>query len=68
MCNVYRSFVSQLAKVAQPLNETLKEGSEPDWYNPSDIITESFEALEDSLAEPPTLPLPNRDKKYIIDT
>ena len=68
ICNVYRRFVPNFARIAAPLNRMLKKGE------PKDIDTllpeqaDAFEALKTALLNPPILALPRREGHFTLDT
>ena len=67
LCNVYRRFVKNFAKIAKPLNDLLKK-EEPDKFgelNDEQII--AFNELRNILMKPPILSLPVKGRKYTLD-
>ena len=68
MCNVYRRFVPQFAKIASPLVElTTKEY--PDKLPPlTELQSQSFNTLKQALLKPPILRLPKEGLAYTVDT
>ncbi len=67
MCNVFRRFVKDFAKIAGPLNELLKKGMPVDLEPPTDQQIEAFHELKRRLLEPPILRLPVYDRPYTVD-
>jgi RNase H-like domain found in reverse transcriptase len=67
MSNVFRKFVSGLAKIAAPLTDMLRKG-EPDIF---DELTEAqaldFSQLKNALINPPILKLPREGTPYTLD-
>ena len=66
--NVYQRFVQRYSDIARPLNSMLRKDAEPDWENPTDEQTKSFETLKTQLISPPILALPKAVRPYMIDT
>ena len=68
MCNVYRRFVKDYAKVARPLL-AMTSSKVPDPLPPfTPAQTDSFEELKYRLTHTPILALPRRTGQYIDDT
>lgn len=68
MCNVYRRFVPNFARVAAPLNALLKKGEPVELRDFGPEETGAFELLKEALASPPVLKLPRSDLEYSVDT
>ena len=68
MCNVYRRFVLNFARIAAPINQLLKKESGRDLppFDESQVL--SFNLLKKALSEPPVLRLPRKDLRYPVDT
>lgn len=68
MCNVYRRFVKDYAKVARPLL-AMTSTKVPDPLPPfTPAQTDAFEELKYRLTHTPVLALPKRTGQYIVDT
>ena len=68
LCNVYRRFVPNFARVSAPLNSMLKKG-EPVKLPPlNEAQLASYNALKQALISPPILRLPKKDLPYSVDT
>ena len=68
MCNVYRRFVPNFARVSAPLNKMLTKGEPYDLPAFTDEHKEAFNLLKDALIAPPILKLPRSDLPYSVDT
>jgi transposase InsO family protein len=67
MCNVYRKFVPQFAKLAAPLTELLKKGQPDTFDHLTDAQVQAFDSLRASLMNPIILGLPVRDRDFTLD-
>ena len=68
LCNVFRRFVPNFARIAAPLNRKLRKG-EPTVFGPlNEEEMGALEELKKRLIEPPILTLPRRDGRYTVDT
>jgi len=67
MCNVYRRFTADFAKVAKPLNKLVSSSLPKKHCPPSMEEQAAFDRLREKLCSPPMLALPRREGKYIID-
>lgn len=70
LCNYYRRFVLNYAKICVPLNKLLKKDVKrtfqgKDWTN--DCQT-AFETLKKALVSPPILKFPDMNKEFILTT
>ena len=68
LCNVYRRFVANFAKLAGPLNALLRKGQPVELTNFSDEESGAFQALIDAVSAPPILALPKPGLAYSVDT
>ena len=68
MCNVYRRFFPNFARVAAPLNQLLKKRQGPDLELFDEAQRNAFELLKQGLSKPPVLRLPQKDLPYFVDT
>lgn len=68
LCNVYRRFVPNFARVAAPLNRLLQKGEDFDLPPFNQAQTDAFELLKSALIQPPVLRLPRKDLPYSVDT
>ncbi len=68
MCNVYRRFVPNFARLAAPLNELLKKGQPVTIDTLNDAQADAFTALRNCLLNPPVLALPRREGYFTLDT
>jgi hypothetical protein len=67
LCNVYRRFIPQFAKIAAPLTKLLRgEIREP--YTFSDDQEMSFEKLKEMVCSAPVLALPKLTGEMVLDT
>jgi len=68
LCNVFRRFVPNFARIAAPLNAKLRKG-EPVSFGPfNDKEQEAFDTLKMRLISPPVIALPRGTGKYTVDT
>ena len=63
--NYYRMFVSEFAKIADPLYELLRKGRKYEWGNSQE---EAVEKLKETLAKSPILKFPDFNRDFIIHT
>lgn len=68
MCNVYRRFVKDYARIARPLAAKTSFRLPDRWDNLTDAETQSFEKLKHRLTSAPTLCMPRRKGDYTLDT
>lgn len=68
LCNVYRRFVPNFARVAAPLNALLKKGCTKVLPSATLEQRQAFELLRESLLSAPVLQLPNTNKPFSVDT
>jgi len=66
MCNVYRRFTADFAKVAKPLNKLVSSSLPEKLCPPTMEEQAAFDRLREQLCNPPILALPRREGKYII--
>ena len=70
LCNYYRRFVQDYAKIASPLNSLLKKEigknfSKVDWTDKCQI---AFDTLKDNLISAPILRFPDMSRPFILST
>ena len=68
LCNVYRRFVPEFARVAGPLNQLLKKGQPVKLEPFGEAERQAFQALIDKITSPPVLALPRSGLPYSVDT
>jgi len=67
MCNVFRRFVPNFARMAAPLKD-LMGSTAPVLVPPATLLQqEPFEPLKEALTTPPVLTLPRCGRKYVLD-
>ena len=68
LCNVYRRFVPNFARVAKPLNNLLKKGNPSKLQPLNEEEINAFNTLKNALISPPILKLPRKNLPYSLDT
>jgi len=68
LCNVFRRFVPNFARVSAPLNDKLRKGEPARFAGLTDEETTAFDRLKDLLTSPPILALPRADGHFTLDT
>jgi len=68
MCNVYRRFFKDYARVARPLAAMTSSKRPNRWGTLSDEALGAFEELKRRPTEAPILALPRRQGTYTLDT
>lgn len=68
LCNVFRRFVPNFARISSPLNAKLRKGEPSSFGDLDEKETEAFNILRDKLISPPVLALPNATGRYTVDT
>jgi len=68
MCNVYRRFVKDYAKVARPFAAMMSSKRPDRWGTLSEEALRAFAELERRLTEAPIFALPRRQGTYTLDT
>lgn len=63
MCNYYRKFVKDYAKLSSPLNNLLRKDTKFHW---TEECQSSFETLKQSLISSPILAYPDLSKSFIL--
>jgi len=67
MCNVFRRFVPNFARVATPLTDLMGSTAAVTVPPPTPEQFFSFEELKRQLTQPPVLALPRAGHKYVLD-
>jgi len=67
MCNAYRRFAADFAKVSKPLNKLVSSSLPKKLCPPTVEEQAEFDRLREQLCNPPILALPRREGNYIID-
>jgi len=67
MCNIYRRFVKDFAKRAEPLNALTRAEIPPDLPPPTDMAIAAFEDHRDALWCPPVRALPKANRQLVVD-
>ena len=68
LCNVYRRFVPNFARVAAPLNALLKKGKPVNLDPLTEEVEKSIARLKEALTSAPILALPRSGFPYSMDT
>lgn len=68
LCNVYRKFVPNFARIAAPLTKKLRKDNPDKWERLKEDETEAFNKFKDFLAKPPVLALPRLGQTYTVDS
>jgi len=68
LCNVYRRFVPNFARIAAPLNERLKKGQPTEFGPLSEEEQAAFKELRARLITPPILALPRSGLPMTVET
>ena len=68
LCNVYRRFVPNFARIAAPLNKKLMKDQPTNFETLSAEEYDAFQTLKRRLIEPPILALPKGSKPYRLET
>ena len=68
LCNVFRRFVPNFARVAAPLNLMLQKGQPDKFDELTDEQKAAFNELKERLISPPILALPQPHGHYVLDT
>ena len=68
ICNMYRRFAPNFARVAAPLNSLLTKGQPKSIPPPTEEQLRAFDTLRKALIAPPILILPDSSKPFSIDT
>ena len=68
LASFYRRFIKRFAKMAKPLHDLTTDRTPSVLPTLSDEQVKAFDDLKTTLTNPPTLGLPKRDGKYIVDT
>ena len=65
LCSYYRRYVSDFAKIAEPLHALTRKGVKFEWTTK---CSTAFEKLKQSLIDAPILSLPGNEDVYLLDT
>ena len=65
LTSYYRRFIGQFAKIASPLYELTRKGTEWHWNDGQQI---SFDTLKTRLSKAPILAYPNFKKEFVLET
>lgn len=65
MANYFRRFVPNFAQLAAPLNLLRRKKAQFDW---GDAQQAAFDAIKTAITNPPTLGVPNFDKRFVVQT
>lgn len=65
LCNFYRRFIKDYAKITVPLTDLLKKDKPFEWTMKAE---ESFRELKDNMTNAPILCLPDPDREFIVTT
>ena len=68
LCNVYRRFVPNFARIAHPLNAMLKKGEPKSFETLRPDAEDAFKALKRALTTTPVLALPRADAHSRLET
>ena len=68
ICNVYRRFLPNFARVSAPINQLLKNGQGPDLEYFDRAQRNAFDLLNQALSKQPVLRLPQKDLPYSVDS
>lgn len=68
LCNVFRRFIPNFARVAAPLTAKLEKDHPQRFPSLSPTEENAFESLKQLLISPPVLALPRADGHYTLDT
>ena len=68
LCNVFRRFVPNFARIATLLNRKLEKGQPSRFGDLTDVERKAFEEFKRRLTPPHILALPKRDGHYKLDT
>ena len=68
LCNVFRRFMPNFARMSAPLNKKLEKGQPAKFDELNAEETKAFEDLKGLLIAPPVLALPKAEGKYTVDT
>lgn len=68
ICNVYRRFMPNFARIEVTLTKNLKKEETDKWDSLNEVETTAFEDLKERFTEPPVLSLPQMNLAYIVNT
>jgi len=68
LCNVYRRFVPNFARIAEPLTKKLRKGEPQTFGDLNEEESQAYVRLRDSMISPPVLALPRAGYPYTLDT
>lgn len=65
LCNYYRRFIRNFAKIAKPLTHLMEKNIVYKW---TEECQTSFDLLQNRLVNSPILAFPDAAKQYVLDT
>ena len=65
MMNFWRRYIKDFSRIAKPLNELKKKGTQFTWEKPHQ---DAFEGLKNAITTAPVLKIPRHDLPYLLET